>query len=74
MAIDSLLAVDPEGADKNYTWRFAGLENAHDAAGYFKFRDDEGNFGYTGEGFIAGNSVDLLFAKIPSFENPQERS
>ena len=73
LAIDSLLAVDPEGADKNYTWRFAGLENAHDAAGYFKFRDAEGNFGFSGEGFIAGNSVDLLFAKIPSFENPQER-
>ena len=73
LAIASLRAIDPEGVDKNYTWRFAGVENAQDAAGYFKFRDKEGNIGLTGEGFLAGNSVDLLFAKIPSFENPIER-
>ena len=73
MAITGLRAIDPEGQDKNYTWRFAGLENAHDDAGYFKFRDDEGNFGFSGEGFIAGDTVDLLFAKIPSFENINER-
>ena len=73
LAISGLRAVDPEGVDKNYTWRFAGLENAQDTAGYFKFRDAEGNFGLTGEGFLAGNQVDLLFAKIPSFENPAER-
>ena len=73
LAIQGLQAVDPEGEDKNYTWRFAGAENAQDAGGYFKFRDADGNIGLTGEGFRAGNQVDLLFAKIPSFENPEER-
>ncbi len=57
IAIERLKASDPEGTPKIYKWEIFGGDHEH----YFKLSNDEGNI------------TQLLFEKIPNYENLDER-